>query len=94
MNTATKITVEDNTVTAVRISAGGVGPVPLFLSATSAFLTGRSLSAELIQQANDVAQEEISPISDARGTAGYKRLLLRQLIRAHFITLFPESFGV
>jgi xanthine dehydrogenase iron-sulfur cluster and FAD-binding subunit A len=27
---------------------------------------------------------EIAPISDARGTADYKRLLLRQLFLAHF----------
>ena len=32
---------------------------------------------------------EISPISDARGSAAYKKLLLGQLIKAHFITLFP-----
>ena len=36
---------------------------------------------------------EISPISDARGTAEYKRLLLRQLIFAHFILLFPERIN-
>jgi len=33
---------------------------------------------------------EISPISDARGTAAYKRLLLGQLIKAHFLTIFPK----
>jgi xanthine dehydrogenase small subunit len=35
--------------------------------------------------------EEIAPISDARGTADYKRLLLRQLIYAHFLLLFPQK---
>jgi xanthine dehydrogenase small subunit len=29
--------------------------------------------------------DEIAPISDARGTKEYKRLLLRQLFLAHFI---------
>ena len=36
--------------------------------------------------------DEIAPISDARGTADYKRLLLRQLLFAHFMELFPERF--
>jgi len=36
--------------------------------------------------------EEIAPISDARGTADYKRLLLRQLFFAHFMQQFPERF--
>ena len=30
--------------------------------------------------------------SDARGTADYKRLLLRQLFFAHFMELFQERF--
>jgi xanthine dehydrogenase small subunit len=37
-----------------------------------------------------MAHTEILPISDARGTKEYKRLLLGQLIKAHFITLFPS----
>ena len=71
------------------ISAGGVGPVPMYLGKTSAFLAGKNLSEELIEEAIQIAQTEISPISDARGTKEYKTLLLGQLIKAHFITLFP-----
>ena len=47
-------------------------------------VTGKKLSASLIEDAIVIAQGEISPISDARGTAEYKRLLLRQLFLAHF----------
>jgi len=36
-------------------------------------------------------QEEISPISDIRGSKEYKRLLARQLLYAHFIKLFPKK---
>ncbi|MBT5115607.1 MAG: (2Fe-2S)-binding protein, partial [Candidatus Marinimicrobia bacterium] len=43
------------------------------------------------KSANDVLQREISPISDVRGSADYKRLLLRQLFYAHFIKLFPTQ---
>jgi xanthine dehydrogenase small subunit len=71
------------------ISAGGVGPIPLFLEKASQFLSGKSVSEELINDLIELIQTEISPISDARGTADYKRLLLGQLIKAHFITLFP-----
>ena len=35
-------------------------------------------------------QEEIAPISDVRGGEQYKRLLLRQLLLAHFQKLVPE----
>ena len=70
------------------VSAGGVAPIPLYLKETSAFLSGRDISEETINTANEIMQAEISPISDVRGSAEYKRLLLRQLLRAHFVELF------
>jgi xanthine dehydrogenase small subunit len=70
------------------IAAGGVAPIPLYLKETSAFLTGKEVNSETIANANEIMQSEISPISDVRGTAEYKRLLLRQLFRAHFHELF------
>ncbi len=50
----------------------------------------KSVSVELVLEAIEIAQSEVAPISDARGTADYKRLLLSQLIIAHFVKLFPE----
>ena len=79
-----------DTVAECHLSAGGVSPVPLYLERTCAFLTGRPISAEIVLQANAITQQEISPITDARGSAEYKRLLLRQLLLAHFLKLFPE----
>ncbi|GAA4332035.1 FAD binding domain-containing protein [Flaviaesturariibacter amylovorans] len=71
-------------VTFAHLSAGGVGPFPKYLSRTGAYLQGKALNTEAIEGALALAQEEIAPISDARGTADYKRLLLRQLLLAHF----------
>ncbi|UOQ55145.1 FAD binding domain-containing protein [Hymenobacter cellulosivorans] len=76
-----------------RVSAGGVGPTPLLLARTSAYLAGKEITAETVTAANEIAQTEISPISDARGTVEYKRLLLRQLLFAHFLQFFPERLS-
>ncbi|MFA5833284.1 MAG: FAD binding domain-containing protein [Bacteroidota bacterium] len=80
------------------ISAGGVGPIPLFLTKTTEFLKNKIIDIETIGEALEIVQTEIHPISDARGSAEYKRLLLRQLVIAHFLNLFPgivrkESFA-
>mgnify|MGYP002633805871 FL=1 len=91
VNTAVQISVTDNEINETHLSAGGVGPIPMYLNETSAFLNGKELSALNIKSANDVLQREISPISDVRGSADYKRLLLRQLFYAHFIKLFPNQ---
>ena len=90
VNSAAWLRVENGIIQAARISAGGVGPVPLYLARTSEFLQGRELTAETVSAANEVMQSEISPISDVRGTADYKRLLLRQLLWAHFLEFAPE----
>jgi len=90
VNTAAWLRVENGVISAARLSAGGVGPVPLLLARTSEYLLGRPLSADTVAGANEVMQEEISPIGDVRGTASYKRLLLRQLLFAHFLRFAPE----
>ncbi len=71
-----------------QVSAGGVSPIPLYLPRTSEYLRGKDVNEETIAATSEIMQSEISPISDVRGTAEYKRLLLRQLFRAHFYELF------
>ena len=73
-----------------RISAGGVAPVPLFLSGISEFVRGKDVNLELITTMFGMADMELSPISDIRGTKEYKRLLLKQMIATHFLKLFPD----
>lgn len=90
VNTAAWLRIENGIITAARLSAGGVGPVPLLLRRTGEYLLGRNLSADTVAGANEVMQEEISPIGDVRGTAAYKRLLLRQLLVAHCLRFAPE----
>lgn len=90
VNSAISITKKDDKIIEGSVAAGGVAPVPMYLAKASAFLKDKTISETLVQQVIEIAQTEISPISDARGTADYKRLLLGQLIKAHFITLFPE----
>ncbi len=80
------------TISDAHVSAGGVAPIPLYLKETSAFLAGKEVSEETLQRANEIIQSEISPISDVRGTEQYKRLLLRQLFRAHFVEMFATEY--
>lgn len=89
VNTAIKLIVGDGVIDHCSLAAGGVAPVPAYLAQTSAFLEGKKITEALVEEAALMAQQEITPISDARGTAVYKKQLLGQLIKAHFITLFP-----
>ncbi len=81
---------ENKAVESVRISAGGVAPIPTYLRKTSEYLIGKALINETLAEAIKIADDEISPISDIRGSAEYKRKLLKRLILAHFAVLYPE----
>jgi xanthine dehydrogenase small subunit len=85
VNTAMSCRVQDGVIAQASVSAGGVAPIPLYLEKTSAFLVAKMLDAATVREAADIADGEIAPISDVRGSAAYKRLLFRQLFYAHFI---------
>jgi xanthine dehydrogenase small subunit len=89
VNTALQLNTENGFITQAHLSAGGVGPVPAYLPAASAFLAGKKPAPDLVDQCVSIALGEIAPISDVRGTAAYKSFLLGQLIRAHFMEFFP-----
>ncbi|OUR94514.1 (2Fe-2S)-binding protein [Flavobacteriales bacterium 34_180_T64] len=92
VNSAISLTVEKQTISEAHVSIGGVAAIPKYLHQTSEFLKGKNLNTQLIIDANEILQTEISPISDVRGSSNYKRLLARQLFYAHFTELFPELF--
>ena len=89
VNSALGLEIEDGRITVAHVAAGGVAAVPLYLRAASAFLAGKQVSAPLVRELAAVADGEIAPISDVRGSAAYKRSLLRRLLFAHFLELFP-----
>ena len=94
VNTALQIELDHDFIVRASLSAGGVAPIPLFLKEASTILIGKALTAQTVQMLITTAQEEVQPISDVRGTVAYKRLLLTQLIKAHFIQMFPDRFSL
>jgi len=92
VNTAISVRLEENCIREIYLSAGGIAPVPMLLSKTEDFLLAKELNEENIARAAEILIQEISPISDIRGSKEYKALLLRQLFFKHFIQLFPEKF--
>ena len=90
VNSAMYVEVDNDIISSIHISAGGVAPIPLYLERSSQIMIGKKIKMESLVEALPIIQSEISPISDIRGSADYKRLLINQLIKAHFVELFPE----
>jgi xanthine dehydrogenase small subunit len=83
VNTACALQINEGVISEINISAGGVGPIPMLLAKTNDFLLGKKIAEENIQEALQIVQTEIAPISDVRGTSAYKTLLLQQLVKLH-----------
>lgn len=88
VNTAISLRLDGGRLADVHLSAGGVAPIPMKLAQTTTALEGREPTIETARAAAEIARAEVSPITDVRGSADYKRLLLGQLVLAHFQELF------
>ncbi len=93
VNSAMLLEIDQNVIREIHISAGGVAAVPLYLERTCDWLKQKPISASVIKEALQLSQTEISPIDDIRGSEKYKRLLLKQLLLAHFLKLLPEQLS-
>lgn len=64
-----------------RFAAGSVAPVPLRLVKVEALLENAEVERRMIPEAQRLAVESISPISDIRSTAEYRRQIISAYVR-------------
>jgi len=69
----------DGVCTSCRIALGAVSPVPLRAEAAETALLGERLTPALAAHAGELAAAATKPISDIRGTADYRRAMVRVL---------------
>ena len=80
-NIAVRLTLStDNVCQEVRIALGAVAPVPLRAKKAEEMLQGEKPQDELLGKVADQVVQEISPISDVRSSAEYRRILSRVLV--------------
>ncbi|UCB43072.1 MAG: xanthine dehydrogenase family protein subunit M [Dehalococcoidales bacterium] len=72
---------QDKTLKEARIALGAVAPTPVRAHGAEAFLTGKSVTPDIIEEVAEKAAAEANPISDLRGSAEYRRELVRVLVR-------------
>lgn len=62
-----------------KIVLGAVAPIPMRARQAEDIIKGKAINNELIEKAAQVAAEEAKPISDVRGSAGYRKEIVRVL---------------
>ncbi|MEY4631505.1 MAG: hypothetical protein RIQ81_1625 [Pseudomonadota bacterium] len=70
-------------VESARIAYGGVAATPVRVPAAEESLRGTILTPERIEEVAELIAESISPLSDVRGTAAYRRVLAANLFRRY-----------
>ncbi|HLH26320.1 MAG TPA: xanthine dehydrogenase family protein subunit M [Chloroflexota bacterium] len=61
----------------VRIGLGSAGPTPLRARGAEAALRGQALTAATLREAGEAAAAECDPLADVRGSAEYKREMVK-----------------
>ena len=78
---ASQLTLSDGVCSKARIALGAVAPTPLRAREAEAALEGQEVTPALIERAAELAVEAARPISDQRGSAEFRRHLVRVLTR-------------
>jgi carbon-monoxide dehydrogenase medium subunit len=83
VGTAVSITLgsKNGTCQDARIVLGAVASVPMRARGAERVLAGKEITDELLEEAARVASEETSPISDIHASEGYRRELVKVLVK-------------
>jgi aerobic carbon-monoxide dehydrogenase medium subunit len=88
---ASQLTLANGVCTKARIALAAVAPVPLRATAAEQSLEGQAVTAERIARAADLAVDAARPISDQRGSAEFRRHLVRVLTRRTLTTALERA---
>jgi len=73
VSVASLVKVEDNVFSDVRIALNSIAPTPIRAFSVEKYLVGRKVAIDSIKAASKLVAKDISPITDIRATAEYRR---------------------
>ena len=88
---ASQITLSNGVCGKARISLASVAPTPVRATAAERMLEGQPLTKERVEEAATLAVEAARPISDQRGSAEFRKHLVRVLTRRTLTTALARA---
>jgi CO/xanthine dehydrogenase FAD-binding subunit len=88
---ASQLTLSNGVCSKARIALASVAPTPVRATAAEQALEGKPLTPELLEKAAELAVGAAKPISDQRGSADYRRHLVRVLTLRTLRTAFARA---
>jgi len=81
VNCAIALKAQNNVIMEAKIALGSVAPTPVLAKEARKVLIGNKLNEDLIEKCAQVAAKEVKPISDVRGSARYRELLVEGCVK-------------
>ncbi|MEK7434107.1 MAG: FAD binding domain-containing protein [Cyanobacteriota bacterium] len=78
-------------IESINIAFGGVGPIIIRLKKTEEFLKGKFLNEENFIQAGLMSTQEITPISDVRGSKDFRFQLAKNIMKKFYFECLEEE---
>jgi xanthine dehydrogenase iron-sulfur cluster and FAD-binding subunit A len=91
VNTAIVLDLEPGGIRSAVITLGAVAPTIVHAHESEAYLVGRELTDEVISQAAELASASARPIDDIRGSAAYRKAMVRILVQRGLRSLRDEQ---
>jgi xanthine dehydrogenase iron-sulfur cluster and FAD-binding subunit A len=80
VNTAVVLEIKDERIESAVITLGAVAPTIIHATTAESHLAGQRLNPETIARAGELAAQDARPIDDIRGSAAYRRAMVRTLV--------------
>jgi carbon-monoxide dehydrogenase medium subunit len=91
VNLAAVIKFDGPQVIDAKITMGSVAPTVIHVNSAEKFLVGKSITTEVATEAGDIASSDAQPIDDLRGSADYRREMIRVSVRRALLALAEGS---
>jgi xanthine dehydrogenase iron-sulfur cluster and FAD-binding subunit A len=91
VNVAAVLIWDSNTVSSAVITQGSVAPTIITSPQAEKYLEGKTLTAETVREAADLAAADSKPIGDVRGSADYRHEMIRVLTRRALTALSKHT---
>jgi carbon-monoxide dehydrogenase medium subunit len=93
IGTASQLSLADGKCKSVRIVFTAVASGPVRVKEAEEVLLGNTITDNLVEKAAELAQEKIRPLPHMRVSAGYKRRLIRGMVKGSLKQAWNQAAG-
>jgi xanthine dehydrogenase iron-sulfur cluster and FAD-binding subunit A len=84
-------TTKSGTIESAKIAFGGVAATPVRIPTVESYLLGKRPTTELVAGATQMLHEQLTPLSDPRGTDSFRRAIVHNIFNQYVYDVFGSG---